>query len=191
MKAYFSGALYQKDKLDDKYQRIVNTLSSEGFEVLEDTTKVSLEEALRKSDDEREDYYKKVVKWIDRCDVAVVEASFPSTLSIGHEITLAVGKNKPVVVMYLEGRDPSFLLGLKGDKIIWTKYNQENLEKVLAEALARAKDQSDVRFNFFVSPKILNYLDWVAKKRMIPRSVFLRDLIEKEMKKDKDFKAGA
>jgi hypothetical protein len=45
-----------------------------------------------------------------------------------------------------------------------------------------------VRFNFFVSPKILTYLDWVGQKRMIPKSVFLRNLIEREMKKDRDFK---
>jgi len=32
-------------------------------------------------------------------------------------------------------------------------------------------------------------LDWVAQKRMQPRSVFLRNLIDREMKKDKEFKA--
>jgi len=54
--------------------------------------------------------------------------------------------------------------------------------------LEEAKRRMDVRFNFFVSPKILAYLDWVAQKRMVPRSVFLRNLIEKEMKKDKGFR---
>jgi len=51
-----------------------------------------------------------------------------------------------------------------------------------------ANKNIDVRFNFFVSPKIISYLDWVSKNRMVPRSVFLRELIEKEMKKDKDFR---
>ena len=87
----------------------------------------------------------------------------------------------PVIIRF-----NSFLLGLKSEKVIWVEYNDNNLKEVLTEALVKAKDQSDVRFNFFVSPKILNYLDWIAKKRMTPRSVFLRDLIEKEMKKDED-----
>lgn len=188
MKAYFTAALYQKAKFDDKYHQIVEILKQNDFDVFEDTTKVSLEEAVDKSDSERVDYYKRVLKWIDKSNLVVAEASFPSTLSIGHEITLASEKGKPVIVLYMEGRDPSFLLGLKSDKIIWVEYNEKNLSEMLTKALVKAKDQSDVRFNFFVSPKILNYLDWVAKKRMTPRSVFLRDLIEKEMKKDKEYK---
>ncbi|HAP37346.1 hypothetical protein A2574_03230 [Candidatus Shapirobacteria bacterium RIFOXYD1_FULL_38_32] len=188
MKAYFTAAIFQKDKFDDKYNQIVDILKSNDFEVFEDTTKVSYQEAIDKTDSERVDYYKRVLKWIDKSNLVVAEASFPSTLSIGHEITLASEKGKPVIVLYMKGRDPSFLLGLKSEKVIWVEYNDNNLKEVLTEALVKAKDQSDVRFNFFVSPKILNYLDWIAKKRMTPRSVFLRDLIEKEMKKDKEYK---
>lgn len=188
MRAYFSAALFQKDKLGDNYRRIVDCLVSKGYQVLEDTTKVTLDDAIAKSDKERVDYYKNVLKWVDRSDVVVVEASFPSTLSIGHEISLALEKNKPVVVMYLNGRDPSFMLGLRSDRVIWAKYSGSDLEETLGNALVKAKNMADVRFNFFVSPRILNYLDWVAKKRMTPRSVFLRDLIEREMKKDKEFR---
>jgi hypothetical protein len=62
------------------------------------------------------------------------------------------------------------------------------MEKILWDSLKEAKCLIDMRFNFFVSPKILNYLDWVGHKRMIPKSVFLRNLIEREMKKDREFK---
>ena len=188
MKAYFTGALYQKEKFLEIYKKIVDTIKSAGVDVLEDTTEVTLQEALEKTNEERVDYYKKVLKWIDKSDFIVAEASFPSTLSIGHEITLASEKSKPVIVLYMEGFEPTFLMGLKDDKVLWVKYNKDNLQKVLTEAIEEAKGRQDVRFNFFVSPKILTYLDWVAKKRMIPRSVFLRDLIEHEMKKDKEFK---
>ena len=63
-----------------------------------------------------------------------------------------------------------------------------NVEKNILESMKKAKGLIDMRFNFFVSPKILNYLDWVGQKRMIPKSVFLRNLIEREMKKEKEFK---
>ena len=68
------------------------------------------------------------------------------------------------------------------------EYDEKNIDNKLEEALKEVKRDIDVRFNFFVSAKILSYLDWVAQERMTPRSVFLRDLIEKEMKKDKKFK---
>jgi hypothetical protein len=189
MKIYFSGALYQKEKLLDSYKKIVDVLRHEGFTVLEDTLSMPLDKALEMGDDARVKNYKNIVKWIDQADFSVIEGSFPSTLHIGHEITLALEKSKPVVVLYRTGAEPTVFKGLKDDRIIWAEYNEKNIEEVLIKAVDEAKKTADVRFNFFVSPKILAYLDWVAQKRMIPRSVFLRDLIEKEMKKDKEFKS--
>jgi hypothetical protein len=188
MKIYFSGALYQKEKLLDSYRRIVDLLKKEGHKVLEDTLSMPLNKALDMDDEQRVSNYRNIVKWIDQADFSVIEGSFPSTLHIGHEITLAIEKAKPVVVLYRTGAEPTIFKGLKDDRIIWVEYNDQNLEAVLKKAIVMAKKTVDVRFNFFVSPKILNYLDWVAQKRMEPRSVFLRDLIEKEMKKDKEFK---
>jgi hypothetical protein len=140
------------------------------------------------SDDARVNNYKRIVKWIDKADFSVIEGSFPSTLHIGHEISLTLEKSKPVIVMYVAGAEPVVFKGLKDDRIIWVEYNEKNLDEKLNEAVDTAIKHADVRFNFFVSPKILAYLDWIAQKRMIPRSVFLRNLIEKEMKKDREFK---
>ena len=107
MKVYFTAAIYQSEKFLDKYKRIVDLLKKHGCEVLEDTTTTSLEEAIDKSDSDRIEYYKKVIKWIDKSDLVVV-SFFPSTLSIGHEITLALEKNRPVIVLYLKGKEPAF-----------------------------------------------------------------------------------
>jgi len=188
MKIYFSGALYQKERLLDSYRRIVDLLKKKGYTVLEDTLSMPLNKALEMDDEQRVRNYRNIVKWIDQADFSVIEGSFPSTLHIGHEITLAIEKSKPVIVLYRTGAEPTIFKGLKDDRIIWVEYNDQNLEGVLVKAIEVAKKEEDVRFNFFVSPKILSYLDWVAQKKMIPRSVFLRDLIDREMKKDKEFK---
>lgn len=188
MKIYFSGSLYQKEKLLSSYQRMVDILRKKGYKVFEDTLTSQLDKALNMNDEDRVKNYKNIVKWIDQSDFSVIEGSFPSTLHIGHEISLALEKSKPVIVLYRTGAEPTIFRGLLDDRIIWVEYNDKNLEQVLIKAAEDAMKHADVRFNFFVSPKILNYLDWVAQKRMIPRSVFLRNLIEREMKKDKDFK---
>jgi hypothetical protein len=65
------------------------------------------------------------------------------------------------------------------------------LEEKLKGALERAKEQSDIRFNFFVTPQILSYLSWLSGRKRIPRAVFLRTLIEREMKKDTEYKKEA
>lgn len=190
MKVFFSGSRNFIEEYGEWYQKIKKVLKTDGVEVIDNTVVRIPKDAFDFPNEDKIGLYKNLVKMLDKADICVFEGSYPSTIHIGHEITLAIGKNKPVVILYSDkpGREPMLFKGLNSDKVIWVNYNERNLEKLLAEALERAKRMIDVRFNFFVSPKILNYLDWVAQKRMVPRSVFLRNLIEREMKKDKEFK---
>ena len=190
MKVFFSGSRNLKEEFSEWYQKIIAELKSEGLEVIDNTVVRIPKEAINIPDSEKQAIYKNLVKLIDKADISVFEASYPSTIHIGHEITLAIEKGKPVVILYSDepGHEPMLFRGLNSDKVIWVDYNGDNLTKKLADAIDRAKKIIDVRFNFFVSPKILNYLDWVAQNRKLPRSVFLRDLIEKEMRKDKEYK---
>jgi hypothetical protein len=93
-----------------------------------------------------------------------------------------------VVALYTADSKPVFIAGINNKKFFLVEYDKENIEKVLKKTFKEVSSLVDVRFNFFVSPKILTYLDWVGQKRMVPKSVFLRNLIEKEMRKEKDFK---
>lgn len=187
MKIYFSAAIYQQKQFGANYKRIVDQVKKLGHTVNQDTTETSLEDALNKTDDQRIKYYKQVLNWIASADVVVLEVSFPSTLHIGHEITLALDKGKPVVALYKKGFEPSFFLGLEHEKLLWVEYTDDNLEKSLSDALDFAVQTSDVRFNFFISPQIGVYLDWVSKNKRIPRAVYLRRLIEDDMKNNSDY----
>ncbi len=186
MKAYFSASRYYRDQNIDNYNKIVEMLKGNDCRILENTSRLFPKDSSKIED--RVNGYKKMLDMIDKADFSVFEASFPSTLHIGHEITLAIDKGKPVIVLYTKGSEPMLFRGIQNDKIVWVEYNLDNLEEKLAEAIVQVKNIQDVRFNFFVSPQILNFLDWVAKERRIPRSVFLRSLIEKEMKKEKEYK---
>ncbi len=187
MKVYFSAAIAQKEKFGKAYEEIVATIKELGHEVYQDTTEVSLEEAINKSDDERVDYYKKVLKWIAKADMVVFEVSFPSTLHIGHEISLALDKGKPVIALYQKGFEPSFFLGKEDDKLFWSIYEPGNLKKDIKFLLETASQSSDTRFNFFISPKQVQFLDWVAQSKRIPRSVYLRQLIEDDRKQNPEY----
>jgi hypothetical protein len=189
MKVYFAGSIYYRNKFVETYKRIVAVLKEEKYQVFEHALKMTVDEYGSLDEDKGGVSYKEIVKWIDQADFVVIEGSFPSTLHIGLEISLVLEKNKPVIILYKKGCKPLIFHAVKNDRLIWAEYNDNNdVKAVLLEAIEKAKKEADVRFNFFVSPEILAYMDWVAQKRMIPRSVFLRDLIEKEMKKDKEFK---
>jgi hypothetical protein len=183
MKVYFSGALYTQGDFQPRYKKIVKCLVDNGLEVMEDTTVTPFSKFQEMSESEILDNYKNVRKWVEKCDFAVFEASFPSTLSIGHEISLALGKGKPVIVMYLEERSPMFLLGYKNDMIIWVKYKDADIAQSLTKALEGIKGKVSVRFNFFLPRSLVAYLDWVGKDTGTNKSEYIRMLIEKEVKK--------
>jgi hypothetical protein len=73
--------------------------------------------------------------------------------------------------------------------MIVIKYDATNLREQLKCALSFAQNNVDTRFNFFISPSIGNYLDWISKNKNIPRSVYLRTLIEKDMVINKEYNA--
>jgi len=77
----------------------------------------------------------------------------------------------------------------RNERLIAIKYDvKSDLKKLLGEAIEYAAEKQDVRFNFFVSPEIQQYLDWVAKYKRTPRAVYLRELLERDMKENKDWK---
>jgi hypothetical protein len=185
MKIYFTAAISQKDKFGAIYDKIIKVLEQNDHQVQHDhITQTNLDQVLGKDDAERLTYYKKALKWISQADVVVVEASFPSTLNIGHEVTLSLEKGKPVVMLYKQGFDSVFMHGLNSEKLFLVEYTEENLEQLLKDTVEYARDQSDTRFNFFISPRHVAYLDWVAQTKKIPRSVYLRHLLEKDRDKN-------
>jgi len=181
MKIYFTAAIYQKEKFGRTFDRIVQELQKLGHTVQhEHITNQTLENIKQQTDAQLMTYYKKNLTRIAQAEIVVVEASFPSSLNIGHEITVAIDKLRPVIVLYRAGFDSFFLRGLRSEKIFLVEYNDENLEQTVKDSVEFAKEQADIRFNFFISPKHESYLDLVAKSKKISRAVYLRQLIEKD-----------
>lgn len=190
MQVYFvaSSRLVAKDI--DLYSRIYKTISSEHKMVSDKVLKWikgGIKDLSQESIETKKENYLHVIKCIKKADIVVMEISGHS-VSMGFILSKAMEENKPVIAMYTSEMDPVFVKGIVHSKLILAEYKKENLEQVIFEAINKAKCLVDMRFNFFVSPQILNYLDWVGQKRMIPKSVFLRHLIEREMKKDREFK---
>lgn len=189
MKIYFTASLRGKKEFGEQYQQIVQLLTKISGKVFSDhILKNEFKQVEVESKVDARKNYEKLLLEIKKSDIVVAEVSAQS-LSVGHELTEAMSLSKPVIVLYTGEHRPGLLFGSMYDKMQIIQYDLNNLEEKIRTAIEEALKHADVRFNFFVSPKILNYLDWVAQKRMIPRSVFLRSLIEHEMKKDRDFKA--
>ncbi len=189
MKVYFTASARGKNQYPVQYKQI--------FEKITDLGHTHLDEFLFEVDEENlydgahEDQvrlYEKAMHLIKSSDVVILEVSIHS-LSMGYVLHKALETGKPVIALYLKGNEPYFALGIENDKLQVVEYEVDNLKDRLSDALDYSQDQMDTRFNFFISPKHQNYLDWISKEKKIPRAVFLRDLIEREMEADDDFNA--
>jgi len=187
MKIYFTASVTGSKLYKDNYLGITNVLKELGHQVEDEFVDYTGSQSRDEDDlDQRQKIHSKIMNYINTSDIVIAETSYSST-NVGYEISTALEKEKPVLILHVAGKAPMLLLGKESDKVQVVEYSLDNLKKVLNMAINDLKDQMDVRFNFFVSPKIVNYLDWIAKKRKMPRAVYLRRLIEKDMDKNKEF----
>ncbi len=189
MKVFFTAAIAGSPKFGGTYVKIVERLQNLGHDVTADHILKADRTEIRDQhdDDQRVRWYKKVLKMISSSDVVVAEVSTPS-INVGHEISLALEKETPVVAIYKKGFHPVLLQGIRNDKFVLVEY--EDIGEIIDDIhsyLEYSQEQRDTRFNFFISPKISNYLDWIAKTKRLPRAVYLRNLIQKRMEEDEEY----
>lgn len=188
MKIYFTAAISNiPNGHQDNYQVIVDTLKKMGHQVnAEHILGKTAKDMQKQSQEEQLRIFKKMVVWKHQSEMVIVEASYPS-FGVGQEISYALTQNRPVVALHLKERKPNLLQAINPDYLYIVEYSLKNLKEVLSDYIDYAKDIVDTRFNFFISSEIEAFLDWVSKERKIPRAVFLRQLIEEDMRKNRQY----
>lgn len=108
MNLYFSCSLTGGRNDERIYAHIVNHLLDRGHEV--PTAHLARPEVM---DLERvvipADVYRRDINWIDGCQAMIAEVSTPSH-GVGYEIAYALGRGKPVLCCFREGRPVSKML---------------------------------------------------------------------------------
>lgn len=183
MKVFFNASLTGKAEYLSNYEQIRKAIESTDMQLLAAPVfHNEKDKVIKEGKQEVINYYKKLQNWIRQADICVFEVSYPST-SIGHEIAMALHASKPVVAFHVQDAPPNIILeSITDDRLQVIDYEVSQLSRLVTDALAYATEQMDTRFNFFISPQIGNYLDWISKYKKLPRAVFLRQLIEEDMK---------
>jgi hypothetical protein len=181
MKVYFTASIAGKKNFESQYKSIVDALQKLNCDVISDhILKENRERILHESKEERLAFQKQLENWITQADCMVVETSFPS-ISVGYEISLAQRFGKPILILYSEGDAPSLLAHHHDEKLICERYTPSSLHGLLSDFINFVKGVHDSRFTFFITPRIARYLEKVSKEKKLPKSVYLRNLIEAEM----------
>lgn len=184
MLAYFTGSVSAKHNLISHYLKIIDVLKQANCKVISDHILEATEESIKLlSKEERLQYHDKVTHWIHSSDFIVAETSYPST-SVGYEIALALRVGKPVLLLYSVGDPPTLLGQHKDEKLVVEKYEYSSIKTIVNDFIAYVQGRHDLRFTFFITPRIITYLDYISKKNKVPKSVYLRNLIEDDMDKN-------
>jgi nucleoside 2-deoxyribosyltransferase len=186
MKVYFTASIHWRDKYGEYYRRIVDFLTEAGCEVIADHILYhKRKDILEETDEEKIEFYQKFISWVRSADIVVAEISTPSTVNVGHEISVALGMGKPVIAFYLEGADPVLMKAIPSEKIRVVEYTAQNLEELLAFELEEVEKLSDHRFTLLLPADIMAHLDQVAETGMT-RSEYIRELVKKDMRRKKE-----
>lgn len=190
MKAFFTASQRGKKQYNEFYEKIVEEIKKLDLQLLDDDVIKKDENEFEKELDEggrdkQIEFYRSKIRTIQQADLCIFEGSTPS-LSIGFVIQKALEFNKPTIVLFYKDLAPFFLAGNDDDKLIVKSYNEKTLKKVLKETVEIAKERRDKRFNFFISPKLLEYLEKESKQEGITKSKFIRNLIVNHMRKSQE-----
>lgn len=194
MKIFFIATIQQNDKLGNYYKSIIDQIKKLDHNVTSDYLLELSQSGLEDMEDSGKlfDFHKKVIKGIKNADLVIAEVSTQRT-SMGYWLSLALEYGKPTIALFKKGNKSLFLETLENnEKFITFEYSSiEDIEKELKMLIDFASDQQDTRFNFFIAPKHQNYLDWIAKYKKLPRSVYLRRLMEDDMQNNEEYQKSA
>jgi hypothetical protein len=188
MKIYFGTSISQMDEeLKRSCNLILDQLRDLGHTIYHETiVEKNKDYYVAQTDDEAIDLQKELTKMKKASDLIIFEVTKKS-IGIGQEIALALTLNKPVIALYKKGNRPHVLRDEGGDRLMLVSYIDSKLREVLVDSIEYASSHQDVRFNFFISPHIGNYLNWISQHKKLPRSVYLRNLIERDMMENKEY----
>lgn len=188
MKVFFVGTNRSEDKLLKNYELLYSEIKNLGYSHLSNFTLTAtkdFQEQMKEGRDKHIAFYNKMIKDIQTADICIFEASSPS-LAVGFLIQRSLDYSKPTIVLYYKDNLVYFLSGTEDEKLIKASYTEDNYKKVLKTALENAREKRDKRFNFFLSPKLLNYIEEASKERGITKSKLLRDMIVNHMRENKE-----
>ena len=130
-----------------------------------------------------EDFFDKDIQMIDKADFIVAEISYPSS-GVGFQIAYALSKKKRVLALYkdrLNDNVSKFLTSISQHLMTIERYDESRLLSVLDRYFSLTKPFKLYKFNFIISERIKDYLNWKAKDKHKSISEYLREQVEKKI----------
>lgn len=187
MKVHFITAKPNLEKEIDVLRQILAAITQDGHTVAHDWIEAAYRDEVQagKPVEDWSAIYRKNLAAIAQADVIVAETSYEN-FAVGYQIAVAIQQKKPVLLLRHASADKeTFITGVEDGWVQHGEYkDQAHLTAMVTKFLEDNDIKSkDMRFNFFIDRKIYNYLRWAAFKTGKTKAEILRDLVEREIRK--------
>ena len=181
MRIFFTASFYGKGKYQKEYDLVLETIKKYEKNVvspeLGNYLKSLSDKEKRAMKDLYKIHYQAIRRDIQQADAVIIEIS-NQDFQLGHEATLAVNNKKQVLCLSIH-EDMSRKIDSK--YFFGAKYNHSNLDSIVKNFIERFnKGNLNSRFNMFLTPSQLTYLNTVSKDRKMNSSEYIRYLIDKD-----------
>lgn len=193
MKIWFGTTTTQLLDYKDIYFSIRDYLKEQGHIVIYDWLDTALEYRLNNPEGKRniKNIFNEITTAIEEADAVIIEYTVPN-FSSSHQITYALHKRKPTLVMRLHKDNTfsdSYIEALESPFLSLKDYTLANFKDVIDEFLGYSQIKKGMgRYNIVLDNTQKFYLDWASAKYKKSRSEIIRDALEDKVQNDNYFK---
>lgn len=188
MKVFFTSSFKDKEEYQEIYNKILETIDIEGEEVIslakQDYSHL-IPKKLIKTTPENELNYTWLKKGIKKSNCVIIEASKDS-FRLGHEATLALLYNKPVLCL---SNKMDYSLDIINPKFYAHMYKDVNdIPLVIQNFLKEVNNKHmGLRKNIYITSEYKNFLTWYGTQSKKNDSEIIRDLIQGVMDSNPEY----
>lgn len=191
MDIFFSCSTDKILEHKDSYLTILKSIKSQGHTLTRDWLEKSLDLAEKKVEDiPREKLYTEVMSAIIAADVAIFDCTVQS-MSIGHQLTFALDKGKPSLLLAKKTQEKIenlFISGSKSSYLTLKNYsNEEELKQILFEFLSKNSSKAKVRFQIVLDRAQHDFIEWASFRYKRNKSDIIKDAIDKKSSDDSEY----
>ena len=194
MKIFFTCTTSDFNKHKKDYYRIRNYIVEQGHILTRDWLKPT-EARIKKGFDDVPDIksiYDSVINAVYDADLLIVEDTV-SNFSTGHQITLALSRNIPTLVLWKVGKHKHFksmfIHGVESDCLEIEEYSDKNLEKTINRFINKYEDKEQKnRFHLVLNNVERKYLDWAHFNKGESRTKLIRKALRNVINNDEEYK---
>lgn len=179
MKIFFTNSFNGKKKYQKYYDIVRTSIEKNNIDLIspeKNNYQLLIDKKTKlKLKDVKAIHYEAIKRGILWADIIIIEMS-NEDFQLGYEITLAIQNKKPVLCLSIY---EDFSEKIKSKYFYGARYNQFNINEIIKKFIERnQKEFLTQRFNCFLAPAQIQYLELISKKIGMNKSEYLRKLID-------------